>query len=102
MQLSHWKCYHHCQLCVSDDEVLPAKAAGGEEIPDLLNWIEEADDRHVVHVEWGGGSCETVQESCCSLILSYLQISRPGVSNLFEIKCHVFLCYSQCAVSLST
>ena len=37
---------------VSDDEVLPAKAAGGEEIPDLLNWIEEADARLVVHVEW--------------------------------------------------
>ena len=52
MQLSHWKCYHHCQLCVSDDEVLPAKAAGGEEIPDLLNWIAEDEDRLVVHVEW--------------------------------------------------
>ena len=37
---------------VSDDEMLPAKAAGGEEIPDLLNWIEEADARLVVHVEW--------------------------------------------------
>ena len=37
---------------VSDHEVLPAKAAGGEEIPDLCNWIEEADDRLVVHVEW--------------------------------------------------
>jgi len=24
---------------VSDDEVLPAKAAGGEEVADLLNWI---------------------------------------------------------------
>ena len=36
----------------SVDEVLPAKAAGGEEIPDLLNWIEEADARLVVHVEW--------------------------------------------------
>ena len=37
---------------VSDDEVLPAKVAGGEEIPDLFNWIEEADARLVVHVEW--------------------------------------------------
>jgi hypothetical protein len=37
---------------VSDGEVLPAKANGGEEIPDLLNWIEEADARLVVHVEW--------------------------------------------------
>ncbi|KAL7406573.1 hypothetical protein ABVT39_022458 [Epinephelus coioides] len=37
---------------VSHDEVLPAKAAGGEEFPDLLNWIEEADARLVVHVEW--------------------------------------------------
>ncbi len=37
---------------VSGDEVLPAKATGGEEIPDLLNWIEEADARLVVHVEW--------------------------------------------------
>ena len=37
---------------VSDDEVFPAKAAGGEEIPDVLNWIEEADDRLLVHVEW--------------------------------------------------
>lgn len=37
---------------VIDDEVLPAKAAGGEEIPDLLNWIEEADARLLVHVDW--------------------------------------------------
>ena len=37
---------------VSDDEALPAKSAGGEEIPDLLNWIEEADARLVVHVDW--------------------------------------------------
>ena len=33
---------------VIDDEVLPAKAACGEEIPDLLNWIEEADGRLLV------------------------------------------------------
>lgn len=37
---------------VSEDEVIPAKLAGGQEIPDLLNWIEEADSRLVVHVEW--------------------------------------------------
>jgi len=37
---------------VSDDEVLPAKAAGGEEVADLLNWIEEANGRLVVHVDW--------------------------------------------------
>jgi len=37
---------------VSDDEALPATATGGEEIPDLLSWIEEADARLVVHVDW--------------------------------------------------
>ena len=37
---------------VSDDEVHAVKATGGEEIPGLLNWIEEADARLVVHVEW--------------------------------------------------
>ena len=37
---------------VCDDEVLPAISLGGEEIPSLLNWIEEADARLVVHVEW--------------------------------------------------
>ena len=37
---------------VSDDEVLPAKANGGAEIPELLNWTEEADSRLVLHVEW--------------------------------------------------
>ncbi|KAL7396930.1 hypothetical protein ABVT39_013826 [Epinephelus coioides] len=47
---------------VSHDEVLPAKAAGGE-FPDLLNWIEEADARLVVHVEWA----VCVQESSCSV-----------------------------------
>jgi hypothetical protein len=31
---------------------LPAIASSGEEIPDLLNWIEEADARLVVHVDW--------------------------------------------------
>ena len=31
--------------------MLPAKVAGGEEIPDLLNWIEEADTKMLVHVE---------------------------------------------------
>ena len=30
----------------------PQKVAGGEDIPGLLNWIEEADARLVVHVEW--------------------------------------------------
>ena len=37
---------------VSDDEALPAIASSGEEIPDLLNWIKEADARLVVHVDW--------------------------------------------------
>ena len=37
---------------VSDDEVLPAKANGGAEILELLNWTEEADSRLVLHVEW--------------------------------------------------
>ena len=37
---------------VSNDEVLSAKSSGGEEIPDLLNWIEEADARLVGHVDW--------------------------------------------------
>ena len=37
---------------VSEDEALPAIVFGGDEIPDLLNWIEEADARLVVHVEW--------------------------------------------------
>ena len=43
--------YHPCQLSCLHDEVLPAKAAGGEEFPDLLNWIEEVDARLVVHEE---------------------------------------------------
>lgn len=37
---------------VSDDEVLSATATGGQEIPNLFSWIEEADARLVVHVEW--------------------------------------------------
>src|SRR6218665_54842 len=37
---------------VSDDEALPATTAGGEEIPDLLNRIEEADTRLVPPVDW--------------------------------------------------
>ena len=32
--------------------MLPAKANGGAEIPELLNWTEEADIRLVLHVEW--------------------------------------------------
>ena len=36
---------------VSDDEVLPAMTNDGEEIPELLNWIEESDARLVVHEE---------------------------------------------------
>ena len=32
--------------------MLPAKANGGAEIPELLNWTEEADSRLVLHVEW--------------------------------------------------
>ena len=37
---------------VSDDEALPARVSGNEEIPELLNWIEEANTRLVAHVEW--------------------------------------------------
>jgi len=37
---------------VSDDEVLPAMTNDGEEIPELLDWIEESDARLVEHVEW--------------------------------------------------
>ena len=32
--------------------MLPAKANGGAEIPEFLNWTEEADGRLVLHVEW--------------------------------------------------
>ena len=35
-----------------DDEVLPAISNGGVEIPELLNWMEEAASRLVLHVEW--------------------------------------------------
>ena len=48
---------------VSDDEVLPATAAGNQDIPDLLNWIEEADARLVVHVKWA------VQENHCERVV---------------------------------
>ncbi|KAK3885497.1 hypothetical protein Pcinc_010238 [Petrolisthes cinctipes] len=37
---------------VSDEEVYPANASGGDKIPDLFSWIEEADSRVVVHVDW--------------------------------------------------
>ena len=37
---------------VSDNEALPAIKFGNEDIPELLNWIEEADARVVAHVEW--------------------------------------------------
>ncbi|KAH3814555.1 hypothetical protein DPMN_143057 [Dreissena polymorpha] len=37
---------------VSDNEALPAIKFGNEVIPELLNWIEEADARVVVHVVW--------------------------------------------------
>ena len=37
---------------VSDDKLLPPKANGGAEIPELLNWTEESDSRLVLHVEW--------------------------------------------------
>ena len=37
---------------IFDDEVLPAKASSGEEIPNLHSWIEEADARLLVHVNW--------------------------------------------------
>ena len=37
---------------VSDGKVLPGQMTGGKEIPELLSWIEEADARLIVHVEW--------------------------------------------------
>jgi len=37
---------------LSDDEVLHAMTNDCEEIPELLNWIEESDARLVEHVEW--------------------------------------------------
>ncbi|KAH3857313.1 hypothetical protein DPMN_099919 [Dreissena polymorpha] len=37
---------------VSDNEALPAIKFGNEAIPELLNWIEEADARVVAHFEW--------------------------------------------------
>ncbi|KAH3722039.1 hypothetical protein DPMN_064988 [Dreissena polymorpha] len=37
---------------VSDNEALPATKFGNEVIPELFNWIEEADAREVAHVEW--------------------------------------------------
>ena len=37
---------------VSDKEVIPAISSCVEEVPELLNWIEETDRRLVVHVEW--------------------------------------------------
>ena len=37
---------------VHEDEVLPAETSEGRDIPELINWIEEADDRLIVHVEW--------------------------------------------------
>jgi hypothetical protein len=35
-----------------NDELLPAKTNHGNEVPYLLRWIEEADARIMVHVEW--------------------------------------------------
>ncbi|KAH3719442.1 hypothetical protein DPMN_062277 [Dreissena polymorpha] len=35
-----------------DNEALPAITFCNEVIPELLNWIEEADARVVAHVEW--------------------------------------------------
>ena len=49
---------------VSDHEVIAVKATGGEEIPDLLNWIVETDARLVVHVEWA------VRVKLCKKVLS--------------------------------
>ena len=52
---------------VSDDEVLPAKAGGGAEIPELLNWTDEEDRRMVLHVaRVGCCSYKIVPESCRS------------------------------------
>ena len=52
-------CYGHyvnttiiASYVFSDDEVLPARADGGADIPELLNWAEEEDSRLVLHVEW--------------------------------------------------
>ena len=60
---------------VSDDEVLPAKAAGGEEIPGLLNCIEEADDGLVVHVEWA------VCVKQCKRVVVVLHPTPPGTGD---------------------
>ncbi|KAH3870573.1 hypothetical protein DPMN_033761 [Dreissena polymorpha] len=47
---------------VSDNEALPAIKFGNEIIPELLNWIEEADARIVTHVEWAAciNQCQRV------------------------------------------
>ena len=60
---------------VSDDEVLPTKAAGGEEIPGLLNCIEEADDGLVVPVEWA------VCVKQCKSVVVVLYPTPPGTGD---------------------
>lgn len=37
---------------VCEEEMLSAKSAGGEDIPELNNWIGEADERLVLHIKW--------------------------------------------------
>ena len=37
-------------MCEGD--VMPARTSDGDCIPELLSWIEEADLRLMVHVEW--------------------------------------------------
>ena len=44
--------YNHRQLCCLGWWGAPSKANGGADIPELLNWTEEADSRLVLHVEW--------------------------------------------------
>ena len=37
---------------IVEGECLPAKYCNGKEIPELTNWVEEADSKVVIHVAW--------------------------------------------------
>ena len=37
---------------IYEEEMLPSKLFTGEEIPELNNWLEEADSKVIVHVEY--------------------------------------------------
>ena len=51
---------------VCDDKILPAIGPGSKEFPELLSWIEEADNRLIVHVEWPVW-IKTMQKGSCNL-----------------------------------